>query len=389
MASAETSAPPAPAWAKRLLAWFRKERRRLPWRETRDPYRVWVSEIMLQQTRVDTVIPYYARFLERFPTLAALAAAPREAVLRAWEGLGYYARARNLHQAARHLVEEGNGRLPRTLAELRNLPGLGEYTAAAVAAIAFDMPVPALDGNALRVGCRFLGLDSEISSRATRRRVRELFEPVLQAPGVAPGEFNQAVMELGALACLPKAPRCRDCPIQASCRARASGRQEELPVRNARKRIPHYEIAVAVIHRAGKVLVARRPEERMLGGYWEFPGGKRAPGETLAETARREVREEVALEVRNLRRLCTVRHAYSHFRITLTAFTCDWAGGEPKPLASDAVRWVSPEQLGDLPFPAANRRVIQAYFEAADSRRPGRGPAAGSRPPQEPGEPRP
>ena len=313
---------------------------------------------MLQQTRVGTVDEYFRRFTARFPGVAELAAADLQHVLKAWEGLGYYSRARNLHAAARMIVREHGGDVPGAYAELLTLPGVGTYTAAAVASISFGEPVPAVDGNVLRVAARSWGMPEDITKAATRRLVFKRLLPVIRA--VPPGDFNQALMDLGATVCRPCSPRCATCPLAPACAARGDGRTEELPVRSRRRPVPHYGIAVGVIVGDGKVLVCRRRGDQMLGGLWEFPGGKQEAGERLEQTAVREVREEVGLVVRVMDRLCAVDHAYSHFTISLTAFVCAVVSGTPRAIAADAVRWVAAGQLDELPFPRANQRVLEA-----------------------------
>ncbi|MBN1670787.1 MAG: A/G-specific adenine glycosylase [Kiritimatiellae bacterium] len=345
-------------WRERLLSWFQRNRRAMPWRDDPSPYRVWISEIMLQQTQVDTVIPYFRRFLARFPSIRTLAAADTQQVLKAWEGLGYYARARNLHAAARQVVARFDGKLPDAPEELAALPGVGAYTAAAVASIAYGRPVPAVDGNVLRVFARFWGLSEDIRAAKTRQILSRRLAPYV--PVRRASAFNQAAMELGALVCRPKQPGCRQCPLRTDCTAFRTGRTAKLPVRSPRRPVPNHEIAVGVVWRRGRVLIARRKQDRMLGGLWEFPGGKRRAGERLAQTAAREVREETRLKVRVGPPYCTVRHAYSHFTITLTAFRCRCLSGRATPVTSDEVKWVSLTRAREHPMPAANKKVLAA-----------------------------
>lgn len=352
----------AEGFAERLLDWFAACARDLPWRHERTPYRVWVAEVMLQQTRAETVIPYYARFLERFPDVQALAGASLEDVLKAWEGLGYYARARNLHAAAREIVGRYHGRFPTTFRELITLPGFGRYTAGAVASIAFGEDVPAVDGNARRVLCRVFGIAGGQGRSALQRELEGLASELL--PRGQAGRFNEALMELGALVCTPRAPRCRECPFQATCWAWTTGDPESLPVRRRRKVLPHYDVAAAVIMDAdARILVTQRPTDDMLGGLWEFPGGKCEPGETLAECLVREIREELDVEVEVGEPLAVIRHAYTHFRITLHAFRCRIVRGEPRCLDCAALRWVSPQQLSELPMSVADRRIARRLTE--------------------------
>jgi A/G-specific adenine glycosylase len=346
----------------RLLAWWSRCRRDLPWRpkgrRRADPFAVWVSEVMLQQTRVATVTGYYQRFLDRFPTVSALAAADLPAVLKAWEGLGYYCRARNLHAAARQVVADFAGRLPADPRELGRLPGVGPYTAAAIASIAFGRDVPVLDGNVTRVLARVFRLRVNPATAAARRRLLGWARSLIR-PGKA-GTINQALMDLGATVCTPGNPRCPVCPFRRHCQAFAHGEQDELPHKPRRKPIPHYDVAAAVIRRGGRILIDRRKPTGLLGGLWEFPGGKSRPGETLEDTVVREVREEVGLTVRPIAHVVTVRHAYSHFRITMYVFECRPEGGPARPIACDAVKWVRLGDLDDYAFPKANHRIIAA-----------------------------
>lgn len=341
----------------RLLAWYSRNRRDLPWRRTRDPYRIWLAEVMLQQTRVETVIPYYRRFLRRFPRVADLARAPVDDVLELWAGLGYYSRARNLHAAARQIVARHGGKVPQSVGDLRALPGVGRYTAGAIASIAFGRTAPILDGNVTRILCRLFGIADNPKAPTTQKRLWALAEALL--PEEAPGNFNQAMMELGATLCAPKNPSCGACPVARLCEARRLGRTPDLPRVAKRKPIPHYDVAVGLIWRRGRLLIAKRPMEAMLGGLWEFPGGKRKPSETIEETLRREVREEVGLCVSDLRHFVSVRHAYSHFRVTLHAFHCRSTRGRPRATGCDTVRWVAVGQLSRYPFPAGSMRIIR------------------------------
>jgi A/G-specific adenine glycosylase len=346
------------ALAERLLIWVgAQETRNYPWRaEPRTPYRTWVAEVMLQQTRTETVGPYYERFLARFPTVEALAAASLDDVLKAWEGLGYYARARNLHRAARQVVAAGA--FPSTYESWRALPGVGDYTAGAVLSLAFGQDVPAVDGNGRRVLARLCAVEDDVSKAVTHRKLRAIAAELLP-PGRA-GAFNEALMDLGATICTPRAPRCDACPWAADCLARAQGRAESLPVRAPRRPLPHYDVTAAVVQRAGRLLIAQRRPEDMLGGLWEFPGGKCRPGESLPDCLRRELREELDIEVAVGEPVATIPHAYSHFRITLHAFRCTLVSGEPRPIGCADVRWVRPDELVAYAFPVADQRIIVA-----------------------------
>jgi A/G-specific adenine glycosylase len=342
----------------KLLDWYDRHRRDLPWRDEPDPYRIWVSEVMLQQTQVTTVLPYYRRFLRRFPTLADLAAAGLDDVLKAWEGLGYYARARHLHAAARQVMAENEGRLPESYAGLRRLPGFGDYTAGAVASIAFGQRVPAVDGNVKRVLARLFAVTGDVTQGATARRLRAMAAELV--PADRPGDFNQALMELGATLCTPASPRCLLCPVNAECQALAQGIHESLPLKTPRPERPHYDVTAAVIRRDdGHLLIAQRNPEAMLGGLWEFPGGKCRPGETYPACLRREIREELGIEIEVGQHLTTIQHGYTHFRISLHVFECRHLDGEPRALDCADWRWVRLADLGDYAFPVTDQKIIQ------------------------------
>jgi A/G-specific adenine glycosylase len=380
---AHVSAPPPcdeAAWRRRvrrrLLAWYDRARRDLPWRRSRDPYAIWVSEVMLQQTRVETVRERWGEFLERFPDVGALAHAPLDRVLKAWEGLGYYGRARNLHRAAREVVSRHGGRLPQEPEAMRALPGFGPYTTAAVASIAFGLSEAVVDGNVTRVLARLLDERGDIGRAATRRLIAAAASALVTRS--RPGDTNQALMELGALVCAPRTPRCPECPLSAECAAHAAGSAARLPVRAARRRTPHHDIAAGLVWRGGRVLIARRPAEGLLGGLWEFPGGKRRPEETLEEACAREIREETGLAVRVVAPFLALDHAYTHFRITLHLFHCTSARGRPRPLGCESPRFVHPSELDAYAFPRANRRALEALARGEGGPPPRRGVASRS-----------
>lgn len=345
-----------------LLAWYRRHRRDLPWRDETSPYRIWISEVMLQQTQVTTVIPYYQLFLERFPTLTDLVAASLADVLKAWEGLGYYARARNLHRAAIDIVEKHGGRFPESYAELHALPGFGDYTAGAVASIAFGQVTPAIDGNVRRVLARLFALQEDLRRGPAARRLHEIALALVDPD--SPRDWTQALMELGATVCLPQGPQCLLCPWQEMCQARLQGLEQNLPVKLVKKPLPHYNVTAAVISDNGQVLIAQRPPEGMLGGLWEFPGGKQEPGETLAECLLREIREELGLEIAVGELLAMVKHSYTHFKITLYAFACRLIAGQPQALGVADWRWVTLDELETFPFPRTDQKIIAALRRA-------------------------
>ena len=341
---------------RRLAAWYQDHCRPLPWRETGNPYLIWVSEVMLQQTQVQTVIPYYRRFIRRFPDIRTLAGAGLEDVLKQWEGLGYYGRARNLHQAARTVVDQHGGIIPETPEDFRRLKGVGEYIAAAVASIAFGRPLAVVDGNVKRLLARLYAIDAPVNRSSSHKIFRQAADRLLDTAD--PAAFNQAMMELGALVCRPGKPVCRDCPIHRFCRAFQAGTVDRFPQRVRSPKIPEYPIAVGVVRKNGRVLITRRKPEGLLGGLWEFPGGKIKKGETPEAACVREIAEETGLCVHVDAHLTRVRHAYTHFRILLDVFVCRYASGRVRLNGPDDYRWIKPGDTDRYPFPGANHKFI-------------------------------
>ena len=338
-----------------LVRWFRAEKRVLPWRERRDPYRVWISEAMLQQTRVATVIPYYQRFLERFPDLAALAAAPEEDVLAHWSGLGYYRRARTLHRAARELVARHGGVFPRTREGLLELPGIGPYTAGALASLAFDAPEPLVDGNVERVFARLFALPGAAGSAALKQRVWELAAELVPKQGGA-GEWNEALMELGALVCLPREPDCGACPLEALCAARELGRAGEFPAPKARKAGVEVELEALFVERAGRILLRRRPAEGRMAGLWELP--------TRELGSQRLFPEPLPAGLRAGAPLGNLRHTITHHRIRLALRRGELGA---KPAGADW-RWVAFDETAAVPLTGMARKALRLLRPARKAR---------------------
>jgi A/G-specific adenine glycosylase len=345
-------------WLVRLCCWYRTNRRDLPWRRDADPYRIWISEAMLQQTRVETAIPYYERWLARFPDVAALATATEQDVLKHWEGLGYYSRARNLHRTARELIADHDGRLPQTADGLRTLPGIGSYTAAAVASIAFGEPVPVLDGNVRRVMARILAIGTDPRSRPAEAAMLATLTPLLEQAD--PAEANQALMELGALVCLPRNPRCERCPVPPDCRARCELRTDELPVRKSRPPTPHHHVAVALIERRGRLLLIQRPTTGLLGGLWELPGGRITTPADAARDLPGLVKAKTGLDILVDAPLPLIDHAFSHFSVTLHPWRCEVRGGRLRTSQADRpCRWATRRETAALPLPRAVAKVLE------------------------------
>jgi A/G-specific adenine glycosylase len=352
---------------RRLLSWFDRHRRDLPWRRDRDPYRIWVSEIMLQQTQVATVVPYFERFLQAFPTLADLAAADEQEVLRLWEGLGYYRRARHLHLAARLLAAEHAGKLPDDPAALAALPGMGRYTVGAVLSQAFDRHLPVLEANSQRVLCRLLAERGDPRQGDVRRRLWDAAEALLPRRRV--GDFNQALMELGALVCTPATPRCPQCPVAAYCEARRRGMQDEVPARAARPEAVQVEEAAVVVRRGADVLLVQRPDGGRWAGLWEFPHDALTDQETHEEAARRVVRNLTGLDAELGEELLTLRHGVTHHQITLVCFEAHHHAGRFRSPFYRRGLWLPPDRLGSYPVSAPQRRLARALSAGPRQRR--------------------
>ncbi len=354
---------PNPAWRRafrqRLSAWFVRSARDLPWRRTRDPYCVWLSEIMLQQTQVATVKPYFERFVQALPTIEALAAADEQQVLRLWEGLGYYRRARQLHQAARVIVAEHGGKFPRDREAVRRLRGIGRYTAGAILSIAFDAREPILEANSTRLLARLAAYRGDPASTAGSRVLWAIAEAVL--PRTKVGAFNQALMELGSTVCLPKAPRCDACPVSMLCHARAAGLQTAIPAPKPKRPAEARREAAVLVHRGGRVLVVRRPEGERWAGLWDFP---RFQIHALAPAAiERELAEGVerltGVAIRLAGHRTTLRHGVTRFRITLACYDAEYVSGPIAKHASTTMRWVRPRELEAYPLSTTGRKLAR------------------------------
>ena len=350
----------------KLLKWYREEKRDLPWRKTTDPYLIWTSEVMLQQTQVKTVIPYYTRWIKSFPTVESLAKASETLVLKHWEGLGYYSRVRNFHRSAKIVVNKHKGKIPETFDEISLLPGIGPYTASAVLSIAFNKPEPVLDGNIQRVLSRWFCLKENGYRSESKKKLWLKASEVLARHN--PGDFNQAMMELGATICLPKNPTCLVCPVKKYCHAFCQNRQTEFPPPKTRTVSKKIEVSAAVIWRNGKVFVQQRPKNGLMGGLWEFPGGKLEKGESPEQCLEREIREELGVKTTIEVKLMTIRHAYTQFRVTLHVFQCS-ISGPLKPTQCEAWSWAKPSSLEKLPFPSANAKIVHHIITNQNTKR--------------------
>ncbi len=339
-----------------LVSWYLTHKRAMPWRDNPQPYYIWVSEVMLQQTQVATVIPYFERFIHQFPTLNDLASADQQHVLKAWEGLGYYSRARNFHRGAQYVMTHYGGKIPETYSELQKLPSLGPYCAAAIASIAFNQPVPVVDGNVLRVFARFWGIEEDISLTSLRKKLFDQLHPFVKQ--TLPADFNQGIMELGALICKPQQPKCTQCPIITCCWAYQHKAVDRLPIKSKAIAVPHYHVAVGLVWQNNRFLITRRSENKMLGGMWDLPGGKQENSESLGTTVQREIHIKTGLTITTDHEYGTIRHTYSHFSINLHGFACNQISGNIKLLSKD-YQWVSFAETTQLPIAGATQKLLK------------------------------
>jgi len=350
------------AFQNQLLTWFDANRRSLPWRIRRTPYRVWISELMLQQTRADQATPYFNRFMVRFPSLPALAKAKRDDVLKQWEGLGYYSRAIRAHETAQYIMKEKGGCFPQTHEDLLKLPGVGPYTAAAIASLAFGLDYAVLDGNVIRVMARAFAFDQLSDTPKARSELQQMLNQLLPLGQAA--RFNEAMMELGALICTPANPKCDNCPLSDICKSRKSGKQLSYPVRKQKKAIPHRHVGAGVIiDKKKRILIAQRREGSMLGGLWEFPGGGVEAGESIPDCIARELQEELGLNVLVGPHLVTVRHTFSHFRMDLHAHWVRIKSGKPKAIHCADFKWVTLDSIHANPLPRADLKILDKLLK--------------------------
>lgn len=350
---------------KTLLDWFKQNQRKLPWRGTKNPYHIWVAEVMLQQTQVKKVLEYYQPFIEQFPDVQTLAKANLQQVLKAWEGLGYYARARNLHLAAQIIVTEYGGMIPEEYNEFKKLPGVGEYIAAAVLSQSFDAPHAVVDGNVKRVLSRLLLIDKPVNLASSQKIFKDQADGLLDRQ--KPGDFNQAMMELGAIVCRPKNPKCESCPIALYCEAYQSNQQAKYPVAIRAKATPEYHIAVGIIHKENHILIIQRKTNGLLGGLWEFPGGRVRPGENAEQACCRNIKEKLNLEVAVTGQLTSIHHAYTHFKIRMAVFDCRLKSGTVSLNGPADFRWIAVAEIDQFPFHAANHKFIPLLYKNLSS----------------------
>ena len=344
------------SFSKNLTTWYRKNARNLPWRETTDPYKIWVSEVMLQQTTVNAVIPYYNRWIETFPDVEDVACAPLPKILKMWQGLGYYARAKNIQRAAQMMVEKYQSRVPANEPDLKSLPGFGPYTRGAVLSIAFDQRVPIIDANVRRVIMRMLALEGKADTKADPA-ILEYLDTVMPKKNLR--TFNQALMELGAMVCRNREPLCSLCPVRPWCRAFQKGVQELIPS-PVKKVLKNLDVVVGILQREGKYFIQKRPANGLLADLWEFPGGKIEAGETAEEALSREFKEELNIEVKSSRPLMRLKHFYTQFRVDLYVRQCL---PYQYPKTDETHKWVSLSQFKTFPMPSGSAKIVEKLKE--------------------------
>lgn len=339
----------------KLSAWYCANKRKLPWRETKDPYKIWVSEVMLQQTRIETVLSYYKRWIIAFPNIKSLANATDNDVLQIWEGLGYYQRALNLRKSARLIIDRSFSHVPDSYNELKKLSGIGDYIAGAIASIAFGKKEPALDGNGIRVLSRITGFAEPVNISKNKQYLRSMLQDLL--PDKKPGDFNQAIMDLGSMICVSGKPTCDVCPLKEDCFAFSKGTQRKYPVRTPKKKIPHIQVVAGILIKNGRVLIDKRNKGGLLGGLWEFPGGKVEEGEDFEAALQRELIEELGIKISIKDKKNSYRHAYTHFRVTVHTFLVQIEEGQPSALESEKIQWVKIKDLGSFPMGKVDRCI--------------------------------
>jgi A/G-specific adenine glycosylase len=346
-------------FSRSLLTWYGHNKRTLPWRTTKNPYKIWVSEIMLQQTQVAQVIPYYKRFLKKFPSIEALSAAKQDEVLKIWEGMGYYRRARYIHEAAKIIIKKYSGIIPNNYDALKKLPGFGPYTCGAVLSIAYNLPYPAVDGNVARFISRLFRISADVSNSTTKKVIEELVRILF--PEKRAAEFTQALMEMGALICTPTLPACRKCCCRSFCRAyKELADPSVLPIRRPSKKKARIQLSVGIVRKGNLVLISKRPANVILGNLWEFPGGKIEKGETPKKACIREVKKKTGLTVKPIRLQQILKHQYSHYGITLHFFVCKYMRGA---LKNKRFRWVNIQDLSKFAFSKTHKLIAAKLME--------------------------
>ncbi len=336
-----------------LIEWYLKNNYSFPWRNSTDPYRIWISEIMLQQTQVKTVIPYYNNWMTLFSNVQTLSKAPIQKILKCWEGLGYYQRAHNIHETSKIIVQDFKGVIPQEYSKLISLKGIGDYTASAILSIAFKKKYPAIDGNLKRVIARLSGLENSKKIISNSKKIIMNF-----MNNNNPGFINQALMDLGREICLPRNPQCISCPIAQFCIAYSKNKISYYTFTKKKKKNPTYNVSVGIIWKANKILISKRKKEGLLGGLWELPGGKRQNNENDSECLSRELDEELGIDIKIKNKIGKIKHHYSHFSINLTGYNCDYFSGKAKAYSSEKIAWIKASEIVKYPFPRATLKLF-------------------------------
>ncbi len=333
-----------------IIKWYDNNPQNYPWRSNNDPYAIWISEVMLQQTQVTTVIPYYLNWLKILPNINTVANAEPEFILKQWEGLGYYARARNFFSACKIISNSYNNKIPNKYDQLISLPGVGPYIAGALLSIAFNQAMPAIDSNVIRVISRLYAKNESLKS------INKIISQHINHN--RPGDFNQALMDLGRLICKPISPKCAICPLNKLCIAYLNNSIKNFPIKKTKQPKPHYNVAVGIIKKDDFILISKRYDNGLLGGLWEFPGGKKLPHESSKDCIKREIMEELGVNVAPTTFIKQIKHEYSHFKITLDAYFCNYINGQPKTLGCQDFKWIKYNNIAQLPFPKANHKLF-------------------------------
>lgn len=340
---------------KKLLNWYNQTNRNMPWRDTSDPYKIWISEVMLQQTKVETVIPYYTNWIDTYPTIYDVHNEKIDKLLKIWEGLGYYSRVKNFKESCDIICKQYNGKIPQNYNEFIKLKGVGPYIASAVLSIAFNKPLVSIDGNVNRVASRYLSIDTSI--RKSHIYISDyLSEKIIF---FSSGDFNQAIMDLGRYVCKPKSPECIRCPLKSDCKSYIDGTTELYPIKLKTAKIPHYSIGVGIIFKHEKLLITQRAYKAMLGGLWEFPGGKKNKRESIKECVVREIKEETNIDIDIVKKINNVKQVYSHFAVTIHPYLCRYISGDIKLDGPINYKWINKHKLNQYAFPRANQKIIK------------------------------
>jgi A/G-specific adenine glycosylase len=338
-----------------LIDWYKKNHRKLPWRETKNPYYIWISEVMLQQTRVDTVIPYFLRFIDKFSNIESLSNADEEVVLKMWEGLGYYSRARNLHRGAKVIIKEYDGKMPDTLKEIKKIPGIGPYTAGAILSIAYNEAVPAVDGNVMRVFSRLFYIKEDIGENNTKKEMEKIGQMVVSKEN--PSFFNQGLMELGALICTPTSPKCVACPLFMECTGRKLMIQETLPIKKKKIKVKLVEMELAVVYKDEKILIMKRPTEGLLANLWALPSIEREKNMEEGESIRLELEENYGMTIKNKKYLFEKQHIFTHRKWKMKVYSFELIRDEK--IDYPEIQWISLQEIKKYAFPTAFMKVLK------------------------------